>query len=186
MQFTIPGSPTGKGRPRATTINGMARMYTPAKTTSYEGMVVMFYANAGGKKLDGPISVRIEATFEMPLSWSAKKRKTFDGKWCMKKPDGDNIAKIICDALNGVAYHDDSSVVLISVMKRWGQDGSVAVVIDELSEMEVEQIEMTAATADDIEGDPIGWEIVSIGHDGSVLCKKPNGQRVRYLFYGDS
>lgn len=186
MQFTIPGPPAGKGRPRTSTINGMARMHTPSKTRSYEGMVAMFFLSAGGKKLAGRVSVRIDATFEMPLSWSMKKRKASDGKWCMKKPDGDNIAKIVCDALNGIAYHDDAAVVLMSVMKRWGQDSSVAVVIDELSGMEVEQIEMTVATADDIEGDPIGWEIVSIGHDGSVLCKKPNGQLARYLFYGDS
>jgi Holliday junction resolvase RusA-like endonuclease len=37
--------------------------------------------------------------------------------------------KVVADALNGVAYHDDSSIVFASVSKRWGQDGSVTVEI---------------------------------------------------------
>lgn len=127
MIFTIPGNPVGKGRPRATTINGMARMYTPKKTASYETLVVMAYTQAGGEKLEGPIRMVILATFEMPLSWSMKKRKATDGAFCEKKVDADNIAKIVCDALNGVAYHDDRQVVELAVAKRWGQDGSVAV-----------------------------------------------------------
>ena len=34
-----------------------------------------------------------------------------------KKPDFDNIQKIICDALNGVAYHDDSQIVKADIEK---------------------------------------------------------------------
>ena len=34
----------------------------------------------------------------------------------------------------------------------------------------------------DTDGAPIGWKIVGIGNDGSVLCQKGNGQRRRYLF----
>ena len=34
----------------------------------------------------------------------------------------------------------------------------------------------------DTDGDPIGWKIVGIGKDGSVLCEKGNGQRRRYSF----
>lgn len=129
MIFTIPGNPVGKGRPRATTINGMARMYTPKKTASYETLVVMAYEQASGVRMLGPLRMAIYATFEMPLSWSMKKRKLMDGAFCQKKPDADNILKIVADALNGVAYHDDSSIVLAIVQKRWGQDGSVKVEI---------------------------------------------------------
>ena len=130
MIFTIPGPPVGKGRPRATTINGMARMYTPKATTSYEGKVCMSYLAAGGTKLDGMVSVKIIATFEMPMSWSLKKRLATDGTWCGKKPDADNIKKVICDALNRVAYHDDAAVVSWQGEKRWGQDSSVVVEIE--------------------------------------------------------
>jgi Holliday junction resolvase RusA-like endonuclease len=130
MKFTIPGPPVGKGRPRATTINGMARMYTPKATTSYEGKVCMSYLAAGGTKLDGMVRMSIVATFEMPPSWSLKKRLATDRQPCGKKPDMDNLAKVICDALNGVAYHDDAAVVFLQGEKRWGQDGSVVVEIE--------------------------------------------------------
>jgi len=129
ITFTIPGNPVGKGRPRATTINGMARMYTPKKTASYETLVVMAYTTAGGTKLEGPLAMCLTATFEMPLSWSMKKRREHDGKPCTKKPDGDNVLKIVADALNGIAYHDDSAIVDAYVSKRWGQDGSVFVTL---------------------------------------------------------
>jgi Holliday junction resolvase RusA-like endonuclease len=134
MIFTIPGNPVGKGRPRATTINGMARMYTPKKTASYETLVVMAYTQAGGVKLDGSLHMHVKATFEMPLSWSMKKRKATDGKFCSKKPDADNILKIVADALNGVAYHDDAAIGAASIEKRWGQDGSVVVELFTMNE----------------------------------------------------
>ena len=136
ISFTIPGNPVGKGRPRATTINGMARMYTPKKTASYETLVVMAYTTAyGSVKIDhGPIAIHLLATFEMPLSWSMKKRREHDRKYCDKKIDADNIAKIVCDALNGVAYHDDRQVANLTVLKRWGQDGSVSVTLRNIEE----------------------------------------------------
>jgi Holliday junction resolvase RusA-like endonuclease len=134
--FTIPGNPVGKGRPRATTINGMARMYTPKKTASYETLVVMAYTQAGGVKLEGSLHMHIKATFEMPLSWSMKKRKLMDGAFCEKKIDADNIAKVVCDGLNGVAYHDDRQVVDLHVVKRWGQDGAVEVSIESASQLD--------------------------------------------------
>lgn len=47
-----------------------------------------------------------------------------------KKPDCDNIAKIICDALNGIAYYDDSQIVKIEVDKVYNETPGVDVVIE--------------------------------------------------------
>ena len=44
-----------------------------------------------------------------------------------KKPDIDNIAKIICDGLNGVAYKDDSQIIYLAVIKRYAEKGCVRV-----------------------------------------------------------
>ena len=49
-----------------------------------------------------------------------------------KKPDADNIAKIIMDALNGVAYEDDRQVVELIVRKFFSDTAYVDVFIDEL------------------------------------------------------
>lgn len=38
--------------------------------------------------------------------------------------------------------------------------------------------------ADDTQGEPVGWEIVGIGADGSVLCRSPLGKRKRWQFGG--
>jgi Holliday junction resolvase RusA-like endonuclease len=134
IQFTIPGEPVGKGRPRATTINGMARMYTPKKTASYEGRVIDAFVRAGGVMLGGNIAMTVHATFSMPMSWSMKKRQAMDGAYCTKKPDADNVLKVVADALNGIAYRDDAAIVHASIEKRWGQDGSVRVLVREITD----------------------------------------------------
>lgn len=33
---------------------------------------------------------------------------------------------------------------------------------------------------DDTNGSPVGWTIVAIGRDGSILCQSPTGKRQRY------
>ena len=46
-----------------------------------------------------------------------------------KKPDWDNIGKIVCDSLNLVAYHDDSAVVDAQVRKFYSETPRVDVMI---------------------------------------------------------
>lgn len=83
-----------------------------------------------------PVRVYIQANFKAPKSWS--KRKKAQAALGMyrptKKPDADNIAKAICDALNGVAYKDDKQIVELKVEKYYapsGKDGFVFVMIEE-------------------------------------------------------
>ena len=133
--FTIPGEPVGKGRARASAVGGFARMYTPKKTSSYEGKVAVIYAALGRPHPDEsrpPFAVTIQAHFEKPASWSAKKRAAMDGEPCCKKPDADNIAKIICDALNGLAWHDDSQIAELTVFKTWSSTPYVGVTISQI------------------------------------------------------
>lgn len=51
-----------------------------------------------------------------------------------KKPDIDNILKIIMDGLNGVAYHDDKQVVEVTIRKRYSSEPRVEVVLMEVAE----------------------------------------------------
>ncbi len=48
-----------------------------------------------------------------------------------KKPDADNILKIIADSLNGVAYYDDSQIVTGTVRKYYGETPKVYITIKE-------------------------------------------------------
>lgn len=129
--FTVPGVPQGKGRPRVTR-NGT---FTPKKTRDYEKKVRDCYIAQGGQMFpdDTPLFASITAIFPIPSSLSKKRRALFNGKRHCKKPDADNVAKAILDALNGVAYRDDSAVSLLLVDKRYGDDARVTVSIKDVT-----------------------------------------------------
>ena len=133
VRFEIPGEPQGKGRPRLS--NG--HTYTPKKTADYEQLVRAAYLQkAGGYKFakDVPLAVKIFAYMGIARSDT---RKLQAAKQCgdirpTKKPDWDNIGKVVCDALNGVAYHDDAQIVRGLVEKLYDKDPGVDVIIGEV------------------------------------------------------
>ena len=83
-----------------------------------------------------PVSVYIEAVFPVPKSKSRKDREEMLAGRVLptKKPDADNIAKIVCDALNSVAWMDDAQVAVLRVSKLYGETGHMRVVIREVAE----------------------------------------------------
>lgn len=122
LSITIPGAPVPKGRPRVATFGGHARAYTPSKTRRYEDLIRLEAGRAmeGRDQLDGAVSVRINAF--MPIPKSLNKTKTaaaiIGDLRPLTKPDVDNFAKVI-DALNGIAWRDDSQVVHMVVAKHY-------------------------------------------------------------------
>lgn len=132
ISFTILGKPMGKARPRVTR-RGFA--YTPAPTVIYENLVKTCFAAEAEKQhwemADGEIDVGIHAYFEIPKSTSKnKKLEMMRGNIRpTKKPDWDNIGKIICDAINGIAYHDDSQIVDACVHKSYSTIGVPYVIV---------------------------------------------------------
>ena len=48
-----------------------------------------------------------------------------------QKPDVDNIAKSVLDAMNKLAFKDDNQVTKISVEKRFSQEEKVEIRIEE-------------------------------------------------------
>ena len=49
-----------------------------------------------------------------------------------KKPDADNVAKAICDALNKIAYVDDSQIVSLEVNKYYSDVPRAEITITEV------------------------------------------------------
>ena len=49
----------------------------------------------------------------------------------LKKPDVDNIVKVVADALNGVAYHDDTQIVSVSAKKVYAASEGLDVIVEE-------------------------------------------------------
>lgn len=127
--FSVPGKPQGKGRPRFTR---SGHTYTPDRTAEYEERVKLAYKQAGGGKLSGFVSADICAVFAVPKSHTkAQRAAALNASFAPKKPDCDNIAKIILDALNGIAYDDDAQIVKLRVEKRYGTTERVLVVLEE-------------------------------------------------------
>jgi Holliday junction resolvase RusA-like endonuclease len=132
VKFTVPGEPVGKQRPRVNTFTRKA--YTPEKTESYESWVRMCYLqDYKDTKFpdDAFLCITIQAFFDMPKSVSnVKKQKMIKGQIRpTKKPDLDNIEKAICDALNSIAYKDDSAIVSAYITKRYTDINPRVVVI---------------------------------------------------------
>lgn len=121
--FTVPGEPRGKARPKVTrTKAGKSLTYTPDKTVAYEELVRQRYLQAaGGERFpDGvPLALFVRAFYGIPKSTSKRKRAEIAAGacWPTKKPDFDNVFKILCDALNGIAYADDAQIVQASIHK---------------------------------------------------------------------
>lgn len=135
FRFMVPGEPVGKGRPRVVRRGGFTQTYTPEKTASYENLVKLEFQRQGGRMLkDGPVFLSIQAWCGIPKSVSKRKREAMMGGLIRptKKPDCDNVAKTIADALNGLAWRDDSQVVSLLVVKRFGEEPGVEVTIEEV------------------------------------------------------
>lgn len=121
--FSIEGLPQGKGRPRSA--KGQKKPYTPRKTVAYEQRVrtafLMAYFEANGEAMCGEGSLfgdeAVEATVTafLPLAKRCSKVAERLANLGMvrptKKPDIDNIEKAVFDALNRLAYNDDSQIV---------------------------------------------------------------------------
>lgn len=148
--FIIPGKPESKGRPRFTRKNGYVRTYTPDKTHDYESLVRYYALKARqDSQITEPIAenmaISIKAYFGVPKSFSKKRREL-----CIKgeerpakKPDSDNIAKIILDGLNPKMklnkalhksicvqeglYCDDKQVVSLKVEKWYAKEPRVEI-----------------------------------------------------------
>lgn len=128
VQFTVPGKPMGKQRPR---VMRSGITFTPKETVNYETLVKLAYAQATREMFEGPLHMEIRAYYEIPKSTSKKKAELMrtNVERPTKKPDIDNIVKIICDALNKVAYHDDSQIVGCEARKFYSDNPRVEIEI---------------------------------------------------------
>jgi Holliday junction resolvase RusA-like endonuclease len=118
--IVVEGKIKGKGRPRV--FNN--RAITPKDTAVYENWVRICYQQQCGEHLEGAIRATITAYYKVPKSYSKKRVQAIrEGlEYPLKSPDADNIAKIILDSLNKIAYEDDSQVIELVVLKRFTED----------------------------------------------------------------
>ena len=122
-KVTIPVKPTPKGRARVGKNGGTP--WTPKQTIVAENWVRLKVNEAvGAPRVEGPVAVRAEFIVPVPRSWSrAKRTDALQGRLHpVGRPDLDNYCKLVCDALNGIAWLDDSAVVTMDLVKRYGSE----------------------------------------------------------------
>lgn len=134
--FEVPGDPRGKGRPRATTRGSFVKLYTDAKTASYENLVRLAARRAMGdmSPFKGAVAVIVTAYFAIPKS-TAKKliQPMLDGDIRhTKRIDIDNCAKCVLDGLNTVAFLDDAQVVSLLAEKFYADTPRVVVTVRQI------------------------------------------------------
>lgn len=138
--FEVPGKVQGKGRPR---FSPDGHAYTPASTRLYEREILKAFRLAGGTKLSGPLHVDIEGVYGVQKSATkAERMRRLNGdELALKKPDLDNIEKIVYDALNGFAYEDDAWIVSTRTIKgRYEEQPRLIVRVREIETHEIKEI----------------------------------------------
>lgn len=123
MRLFIPGPPMAKGRAR---VMRTGITFTPKKTATAESTIQAIFAEgfSGMIPWDEPLFMELTATFPLPKSApKALREKVERGErvWCPKKPDIDNIEKLVSDALNGLCYRDDSLICWVDKLKVYGK-----------------------------------------------------------------
>ena len=147
MIFTIPGEPEGKKRPRYSRKTGV--MYTPSETVNYEKYIKECFYEQGGKRLPDSKVIKVgDKEIECAQAYKVEiwaflgpsksapmiRRGLMVNNMILptKKPDIDNIGKIILDGLNGAAWRDDKAVAELVIHKVYGDVPRVVVEIKEL------------------------------------------------------
>lgn len=130
-EIFIPLVPVPKGRPKFSRVGKYIHTYTPKKTQDYEKAIAKHYVEQGKGLFTGPIHIKL--VFQMPIPKSFGKKKiqmVKDGLMKYdKKPDIDNLAKAVLDALNGVAYLDDSCITRLVLTKRYSEFPGITITI---------------------------------------------------------
>jgi Holliday junction resolvase RusA-like endonuclease len=131
VSFVVPGDPQAWARPRANARGQFVRIFNSPAHDAYLVKVraCTHEAMRGRQKITGAVSVSIIARFAVPPSWP---------KYRLKEAlmglhdhairlDADNIAKIINDGMNAIAFDDDAQITNLVITKRYAEAPSVLV-----------------------------------------------------------
>lgn len=128
IAFSVPGDPVPQPRPRVSTVGGFGRAYVPKTHAvhAYRQAVALAAKAAGCEPHAEPVNVVIDFVFARPKSHLRKSGLREDAPR-LPRVDLDNAAKAVLDALNGVAWDDDSQVSRLVLEKSYGTEGRTTV-----------------------------------------------------------
>jgi Holliday junction resolvase RusA-like endonuclease len=119
VTVTMPGKPMAQPRARFSRRGNFVRTYEPKEATAHKEtwalLMIQALGAVGGVPLQGPLELHILAV--MPRPTSMPKRLGAGRRWHDKRPDSDNIAKLVMDSANGVLYGDDGQIARLVIEK---------------------------------------------------------------------
>ena len=128
IRFTLDCVPTAQMRSRHSTVNGFHMEYKAKKQKAHEReLEKLLMPHVPAKPLEGPLMLCFDALMPVPRSYSQKKRVELladGGAWYVQKPDWDNFAKQIQDAMTRMRFWgDDCQVACGFCRKRYAEHG---------------------------------------------------------------
>lgn len=137
LVFEVPGKVRGKGRPRFTRRGNFVSTYTDDKTTAYEKLIQASYLKHTSYISQKSVRISMYICFAPNKSDTKKNRiiKLLNKLWPNKKPDVDNVIKVVLDALNKIAYADDTQVNEVHVLRHFDEQERLVICLSENGEL---------------------------------------------------
>ena len=136
MKIVFNIEPQQQERPRATGRGRFIRVYDPPKTAKFKRELKQLsrLEMQGKDKFDSAISVTIKFFRKVQKSVSKKEhaRRTQGHVRPIVKPDLDNYIKSTLDALNGVIWTDDATIVELNTSKWYADDPRIEIEVKEI------------------------------------------------------
>jgi Holliday junction resolvase RusA-like endonuclease len=114
-------TPVPASRPRVTRFS----TYFPKKYTQFRKQFAELLDDITTQTNDGLLSVNLDFYVQIPKSWSKKKTKEMEGRYCSNNADLDNYCKAVLDGLEGRYYENDKQVVMIRARKFYSKDARI-------------------------------------------------------------
>lgn len=134
LHFTVPGKPQVLHRHRT----GKHSAYNTPEVKAAKAMVAAMAAQAMRqdrlRAVAVPVRMRCVFVFHWPKSRTKAQRQAVGAHLCTSQHcgDGDNLFKLVSDALKGIVYADDRQVVEASFVKQWGMESKTVVTVETL------------------------------------------------------
>jgi Holliday junction resolvase RusA-like endonuclease len=128
--YVIPGKPVAWARPKY----GKGHSYDSQASLKKDMRLLLLAQFGDMHKLHiDSIQILINFFMPMPTSLSMIKKKELVGKPHRKRPDLDNLTKLILDACQGVLFYDDCQIFSMHVRKIWDWEGKTTIqIVDSL------------------------------------------------------
>jgi len=125
IEFTVLGKPAHQQRHRHFKRANFVQLYDPSKEDKKDFLWVAMQ-HKPIMTFDCPLEVTIDLLFPRPKAHYRTGKYSHELKlnaptWHTTKPDSDNLAKFVMDALNKLFWRDDSIICILNIYKRYSE-----------------------------------------------------------------